>query len=69
LKSNNFRRNSLLENLKLGEVKHSSNSEKKSNEISLVVASEYDFRHKIYKKNEIAKEGFSPVVFSKKFFF
>jgi len=46
LKSNNFRRNSLLENLKLGEVKHSSNSEKKSNEMSLVVASEYDFRHK-----------------------
>jgi len=26
LKSNNFRRNSLLENLKLGEVKHFSNS-------------------------------------------
>jgi len=42
----NYWRNSTIWVYKLGEVKHFSNLEKKSNEISLVVASECDIRQK-----------------------
>ena len=46
MKPNNYRKNSFFRNIKSSEVKHSSNLQKKSNEMSLVVVSECDFRHK-----------------------
>ena len=46
MKPNNYRKNSFFRNIKSSEVKHSSNLQKKSNEMSLVVVSELDFRHK-----------------------
>lgn len=63
MKPNNYRKNSFFRNIKSSEVKHSSNLQKKSNEMSLVVVSECDFRQKFLIRDliEITKEGVSPV--------
>jgi len=50
LKSNNYKKNLFFRNIKSSEVKHSSNLQKKSNEMSLVVVSEFDSRHKKIRK-------------------